>query len=135
MHFDLHFALLPVEHAAPVSSLCWIDLANLDLDVFYDAGASLDVGELCIIDAGFDPGDTQPLVVIDGAVLVVFALIRAGATTNVLSMQGAGGLSPSQTSSRRKAGTLGRAQRIPSGISRVVTMQDQTLTFTPPIYR
>src|SRR5262245_31239885 len=51
------------------------DFACLHLDVAHQAGAPADVLELGVIAAGCDAGDAQPLVGIDGAVLVVLALI------------------------------------------------------------
>src|SRR6202158_5302784 len=55
------------------------DLAGLDLDAAHQAGAPAGVRELGVIAAGLDPGDAKPLIVIDGAVLVVLALIGAEA--------------------------------------------------------
>src|SRR5215475_2757933 len=51
------------------------DFAGLDLDIAHQAGAPADVLELGVIGAGCDAGDAQPLVGIDGAVLVVLALV------------------------------------------------------------
>src|SRR5262245_12728063 len=51
------------------------DFAGLDLDVAHQAGAPAHVLELGVIGAGPDASDAQALVGIDGAVLVVLALI------------------------------------------------------------
>src|SRR5262245_29314845 len=51
------------------------NLAGLDLKIFYKARAPFDVGKLRIIDTGLHPRNAQPLVVLDGAILVVLALI------------------------------------------------------------
>src|SRR5262245_22014265 len=51
------------------------DFAGLDLDIAHQAGAPAHVFELGVIGAGPDAGDAQALVGIDGAVLVVLALI------------------------------------------------------------
>src|SRR5258705_13704807 len=51
------------------------DLARFDFDVANQAGAAADVFELGVIAAGRNSGDAQALVGIDGAVLVVLALV------------------------------------------------------------
>jgi hypothetical protein len=51
------------------------DLTGFDRDVPYHAGAAFDIGELGIVHARLNSRNAQPLVVIDGSVLVVLALI------------------------------------------------------------
>src|SRR5262249_22803435 len=51
------------------------DFAGLDLDIAHQAGAPAHVLELGVIGARPDAGDAHALVGIDGAVLVVLALI------------------------------------------------------------
>src|SRR5438132_192879 len=55
------------------------DLAGFHLDVAHHAGAPAGIDELHVIAAGGHAGDQQPLVRIDGAVLVVLALVGAPA--------------------------------------------------------
>src|SRR5215211_6379597 len=50
---------------------------RLDLDVPDDTDAAANIGELSVIAAGLDAGDAQTLVVIDLAVTIVLALVRA----------------------------------------------------------
>src|SRR5262245_45944564 len=51
------------------------DRALLHVDVSHDADASGLVGELGVVAAGLDAGDPQALVMVDGAVPVVLALV------------------------------------------------------------
>jgi hypothetical protein len=51
------------------------NLACFHLDAAYQAGTAADVFELGVIGAGCDAGDPQAFVGINGAVLVIFALI------------------------------------------------------------
>src|ERR1700678_1063213 len=52
-------------------------VAGLDVEVACIAHAARDILEPRVIGAGGDAGDPQPLVGIDGAVLVVLALVLA----------------------------------------------------------
>src|SRR5712692_798532 len=53
------------------------DLAGFHLQIAHDAGAPADIDELRVVAAGGHAGDRQALVRIDGAVLVILALVRA----------------------------------------------------------
>src|SRR3954453_2049949 len=53
------------------------DVARLDPDVPNDADPARLILELCVVTPRRDAGDAQPLVVVDGSVAVVDALVRA----------------------------------------------------------
>src|SRR5581483_5888790 len=51
--------------------------AVLGLDIFHEADAAGLVGELYVVASWRDPDNAHPLVVVDGLVVVVLALVRA----------------------------------------------------------